>query len=551
MATLLARRGMHDAEAARHFLRPSLNSLHDPYSLLGMGEAVERLQRARLEKEDIALLGDYDVDGVSGTALLTAVLRACGLTVHPMLPHRIHDGYGLQESHVEKAASLGCAILMTVDCGTTAHRQLERARELGLDAIVTDHHIPGEPLPEGTILINPHQDACAYPFPDLSAAGLAFKLGLAFAQACGKTVDPKALARVACLGTIADMVPLEGENRTIAAVGLAELTQTRSHGLRALLRIAKLRPPLNAADVGFRLGPRLNAPGRLGSAEMALQLILSRDSGEAQRLAEAVERRNRERQEMERRISSEALEAVEGLPSLPPILLLWGEGWHRGVMGIAAGRLARRFHRPAILLAVEGERATGSGRSVQGVDLHAFLKTWEGSMCRFGGHAQAVGLTVETARLEGLRQELEAAATWDGAAARPPHEYELALGPAEANRRLLNEMLRLEPHGLANPQPLILLRGPLRLVGKPRIFGQGHLSAELQGEDEGRMRCLGWGWEEKRHLLEAPFEALGYLELDRYRDCVTFRLVDCRPYEGSTTDEVTSEARQDDIHGEI
>ena len=491
--------------------------------------AVARLLEARAAGESVALVGDYDVDGVSGTAILVAVLGACGIEVHPILPHRMRDGYGFQVTHVDKARSHGARVVITVDCGTQSHAAAAAAVEAGIDVIVTDHHLPGAPLPEGVLQINPRQAACAYPFDELSGAGLALKLGIAVAEACERPIDQRILLRVACLGTIADLVPLVGENRVIAALGLEELARTRSAGLRALIEVSGVQPPFSASDVGFRLGPRLNAPGRLDSAERALDLLLCRDPEEARGLAVDLDRWNRERQEEERRVVREAREILAARDPMPQILVAWSSEWHRGVVGVAAGRLAREFHRPTILLATENHLATGSGRSIDGIHLHDFLADWRDELERFGGHAQAIGLTAEVERLEGLRELWEEAAhAWHTRVSKRRYRYELDLAPEELNPDLVALLSRFEPYGQGNPQPLIRVRGPLRLAWPPRTFGQGHLSAEATGPNGSRIRLLGWGWEKRSAALEGEFEVLGYMEKDRYRGSV-LRLVDCRP----------------------
>ncbi len=487
-----------------------------------------RLLAARKAGERVALVGDYDADGVSGLALLVAGFQACGLEVEPIVPHRMREGYGFLPVHVEQAQSLGAGLVVTVDCGTTSHEAIAAALDRGIDVVVTDHHLPAEPLPTGAVQINPRQPACTYPFKDLSGAGLALKLVLALATACDRRIDPRILLRVACLGTIADLVPLRGENRVIAAIGLEELGRTRSAGLRALIEVGRVEPPFSATDVGFRLGPRLNAPGRLDSAAKALELLLCRDPERARELAAELDRWNRERQERERRVVREAREMFAERQPLPPILVGWSESWHRGVVGVAAGRLARELNRPTILLAAEPQTATGSGRSIEGIHLFDFLNDWRDELSRFGGHAQAIGMTAETHRLEQLRRSWEqAAADWTDRVNLRRFEYELELEPGDLSRERLAELKRFEPHGQGNPRPLIRFRGPLRLPWKPRFFGRGHLSAEATGPDGVRIRLLGWGWQERSESLEGEFEVLGYLERDRYRGTV-LRLVDSR-----------------------
>ncbi len=402
--------------------------------------------------------------------------------------------------------------------------------------VVTDHHLPGEEaLPAGVVEINPQRESCGYPFAELCGAGLAFKLALAFAAACEREIDPLVLLRVACLGTIADLVPLVGENRVIVALGLAELEKTRSPGLRALMRVARLKAPYSTDDVGFRIGPRLNAPGRLDSAEAALELLLARDRRRARELAERLDGWNRERQEQERKVADEArahfLARLES-GDLPAILVAWSDQWHRGVVGIAAGRVARDFHRPAILLSLDGDAATGSGRSLPGIHLYGFLARWKEDLPRFGGHAQAIGMTVERSRLEELRTswEKEAQAAWGDEVKVRTYEYELDLEPREVTWDFFRELRRLEPHGQGNPQPLVRVRGPLRLERAPHVFGRGNVAAVAAAPGGGRIRLLGWGWQERASVLIGDaFEALGRLEYDRYRGGCYLRLLDARP----------------------
>lgn len=531
LAPILARRGVTSAEEAAAFLNPSADQLHDPFLLAGLPEAVERLVAAREKGEKVAIVGDYDVDGVTSTALLSAVFARCGIDAEAVLPHRLKEGYGFQPVHVAKALESGCGLIVTVDCGVTASDGIEAARKDCVDVIITDHHLPGEPLPEGTILVNPRQEGCDYPFTDLAGVGLALKLALGLGQALSIHLPLDALLRIACLGTIADLAPLRGENRVIASLGLAALADTRSAGLLALMDKAGVRRPYTAQDVAFRLGPRLNAAGRLSSPDHALELLMSRDRLQAYNLAEALDRQNRERQDEERRVVDEARELILAREELPSILVAWSEGWHRGVVGIAAGRLARELARPTVLLAVDGDQAVGSGRSVPGIALHGFLDRWSEQLLRFGGHAQAVGMSADPGSLEALRAAWEEAAAeeWPADLLRHRYEYELRLSPEEVGRDLLDRLSRLAPFGQGNPEPLLRV-GPLRLQGAPRHFGKGHISARAVGAEGGEeIGLLGWRWEDRADDLQGEFEVLAYLEEDTYRSEPVLRLLDCRP----------------------
>jgi len=530
VAILLARRGIETPAEADEFLSPSLDQLHDPHGLPGLTRAVDRLLAGREQREKVAVVGDYDVDGVSATALLVAAMRACGLEARGILPERLKEGYGIQPMHVDMASEQGCKLVVTADCGSTALDAMGRAEELGIDVIVTDHHLGDSVmLPEQVIEVNPHRADSTYPFPHLSGVGVAFKLATALLAKADRTFDERALLRVACLGTICDLVPLVGENRVIAAAGLAALAETRSAGLIALMERASVKPPVTAVDVGFRIGPRINAAGRLGSPQPALDLLLSTDRAEAVRLAENLDGWNRQRQSTEIRVFEQAEEEFAALPELPPILVGWNEDWHPGVLGIAAGRIARIFHRPTILLHPKGEQAKGSGRSVPRIHLFDFLSGWREEYERFGGHAQAVGLTVSRESLEDLRQRWQAAA----AAKWPPdllvknYRYELEVAPKEVVQSLLEELGQLEPFGMDNRQPVLRV-GPLSLSGQPRRFGRNHLAVQATGADGGRVELLGWGWQEREEDLQGTFEVLATVDRDRYHGGPVLRLIDAR-----------------------
>jgi single-stranded-DNA-specific exonuclease len=533
IAKLLARRGLDEAGEAHRFLHPELDHLSKPELLPDLRPAVEVLLAAREKGQRVAVVGDYDVDGVSATALLTAAFRARDLEVEPILPHRMQEGYGFQPMHAERALELGCRVIVTADCGTTAFEGVAAALEQGLEVIVTDHHLPGAPLPAGALHVNPRAAASAGQqasdlSTELSGAGVAFKLALAWGEGSGKAFDPRRLVGIAALGTIADMVPLVGENRVIAALGLHSLGETRSHGLRALILQSGVRSPIRASDVGFRMGPRLNAAGRLGSAEDALSLLLSTSFDHAKELAQRLDRLNKERQQEELKTLNDARKQVLGAGPVPKIVMAWSESWHQGVVGIAAGRLARELHRPVVLLNLRDGMATGSGRSVRGIHLHSFLTRWKDTMERFGGHSQAVGMTVAEERLDELRNAWVAAAEeWPEELLLRRHQFEAELSPREITEGLQQELEALEPFGEGNPRPLLKV-GPMHLLASPRKFGNGHVSARAVGEDGGPLNLLGWNWGGRAAALDGRFEILAYLERDDYRGGSTLRLLDSR-----------------------
>ncbi len=529
-AELLAIRGVDSVAAARSFLAPRLDQLHDPRSLDGLDEAVERLAEASRTRERVTIVGDYDVDGVTAAALLGAVLEASGAEIEIVLPRRDAEGYGLQPLHVERAAASGSRLLVAVDSGSSAFAAAETARERGVELVVVDHHLAPLGLPAGARVVNPRAANAAHPLAELTAAGLALKVGAALLARLGRSVPWDALLRVATLGTIADVAPLVGENRILVALGLATLAETRSPGLRALLTVAGVRPPVRASDVAFRLAPRLNAAGRLASADLALELLRTRDSRRAAAIAAELDALNTERQRLEARILQEAREELASrTEELPPIVVLWNRGWHRGVVGVAAARLARETNRPTLLFAVEGETAIGSGRSPEAIALHDFLRPWADRLERFGGHARAVGVTASGAALELLREEWEqAAAAWLPMLAERSIQYDLDLGIDEIDEELLARIEALAPFGAGNAEPLFRV-APVSSLARVREFGTGHLRFEVTGE---RLRTprevVAWRWGARAGDLVAPCELLAAVERNGARG-VRLRLDDLRP----------------------
>lgn len=543
VAALLVRRGVATTAEATAFLTPGIAGLHDPLLLKGMREALDLLMAAHGRSEPVAVIGDYDVDGLTATALLVGVFQAVGITAHGILPNRHAGGYGPQPEHMRQAEELGCRLVVTADCGIRAHEAIAEATRRGLTVIVTDHHLPGDEALGAAAVINPRQAGCTYPFQDLAGVGLALKLAAALLQRFERQVPWTALFRIACLGTIADAAPLVGENRVLASCGLASLAATPSVGLRALLAEAEVGSPVSAHDVGFRIGPRLNAAGRLGAADPALELLLTRDATRARELAAELGRCNNQRRVLEKQVVEDCAARYEGR-ALPPILVGWSAVWHRGVVGIAAGRLARQFHRPAVLFAVADGVAVGSGRSVPGVDLHEFVSRWEPQLERFGGHAQAIGLTLSSALLAELAPEWEAAAAaWPPESLAPVFDYDQPEKLAAVTPELLARLQRLAPFGVGNPEPIFRF-GPCRRVGSARPFGAGHLSfvAMDRGDatpatpatpaDTAGVEVVAWGWAERAAqsgLFDGEFEMLAAVEHDRYRNRTRLRLVDSRP----------------------
>lgn len=498
LAQLLLARGAATAGAVRAFLHPDPASLHDPLLLKGAAEAADVLVRAARAGRRVVVFGDYDVDGVTSVAQLRAALLRAGADAVAFLPHRLRDGYGLKADTVRRVLrELRPAVLVTVDCGITAVEGVACARAAGVDVVVTDHHLVPEILPAGAIVVNPRQPGCAYPEKELAACGIAMKLAQAVAARAGVGLARESLLRAAALGTIADLVPLRGENRTIAALGLSALASPKAPGLRALLAeagVAEGRAP-TSEEVAFRIAPRLNAAGRLDTAELALALFEERDSVRARAIARELSTRNAERQGIERRVTAEAREMIarECNLSRDPVIVLAAAGWHRGVLGIAASRLAREYHRPVLLFSLEEGRARGSGRSIPGVSLHGALKELDTLFEEFGGHEQAVGASLPESRMEELKESARAVFTRrvPPELLVPVDEAEAELPAGEVTPELLLWLERLEPHGMGNPRPVFAARirvaAPFRALGSSGARGRLRRDPPLSDLD-----CISW-----------------------------------------------------------
>lgn len=517
---VLANRGLSDHADANEFLQPDLNQLHEPSIYPELEAAARRIRQAVENKERIAVYGDFDVDGISASCILKRCLQFLGADVVVHIPNRLEEGYGVNPAAVRKLAGDGAKLLVTVDCGITGAPEIALARELGMDAIVTDHHEPGALVPSDCIIVNPKLPGCAYPFRDLSGAGIAFKLAWAIGQSFtnGGKVEPKfreflvdALS-LAALGTIADVVPLLGENRVLASFGLKALAASDAKGIRALREVAGVATgDVSAFDVAFKLAPRLNAAGRLGSALDAVEMLTTDDPARAMEIAQWLNTENVRRQKVQERMLEEAISMVEASGGVDgkSCIVLAREGWHEGVIGIVASRLVDTYWRPVLLLALEADEAHGSGRSIEEFHLHEALTACSCHLTKFGGHARAAGLRLLRANLEAFTASFIETAT----AALKPDELAPALdidGELElstVNRAMAEELTRLAPFGEGNREPMFVARDVEVLSGIKRMgssgrhlcfwvkqnganirataFGQGDLAEEL----EQRRRC--------------------------------------------------------------
>ena len=486
LCRLLAVRGHDVPEAAKSFLRPLLTGLHDPAGLRNAEAAAGRLARAVKDREVVVVHGDYDVDGISGAALLALWIRALGGKAAAIVPDRLQHGYDLSRAGVERAADLGASVLVTVDCGIVALEPVRLATEAGMDVIVTDHHAPGPPLPAALAVVNPNLPGCSYPNKDLCGAGVAFKVGQLLARMVGRPDgDSWESLELVALATIADQVPLRGENRVLARYGLRALAQTGRPGLGALMECAKVRrdKEIEAWVVAFGLGPRINAAGRVGDSDTALRLLLTPEPAEAGRLAGVLERNNAQRRELEGRIAEKALDALMSVydPVRDRAVVVAGDGWHPGVIGIVASRMVEGIHRPAGVIALDGEVGRGSARSIPPFDLHGAISACSTHLDRFGGHHQAAGMDIRRDRIDAFRKAFQAVARerLGSEEPRPALDVDLEIGLDEVTLDLSRYTRYAGPYGRGNPEPVFMVRG-VGLASPPRVLNGGHLKFRME-----------------------------------------------------------------------
>jgi single-stranded-DNA-specific exonuclease len=521
-AAILVRRGYADVDEARRFLAGEREP-HDPFLLGDMRDAVERIRAAIAAGKRICVHGDYDVDGICATALAVLVLRELGADVQWHLPSRFEEGYGVSALTIERLADEGCALLLTVDCGITAVEEVAAAKARGLEVVVTDHHRPGPELPDCPIVAT---RPSAYPFPELCGTGVVCKL----AQALGVDVAP--YLDLVALATIADVVPLLDENRSLATAGLRELARTQRPGLRALMRNARVDPAaVDSAAVGFRLAPRINAAGRLGRPDAALDLLLATDKDEAERLAAELETLNRDRQAVEDRILRAAVAEVESWPEAKRRrrgYVVWGEDWHEGVIGIVASRLVERFNRPVVLIAGGEGLWKGSGRSIGAFDLHGALGACAGHLERFGGHRAAAGLSIDPANLDDFAADFaaHADAVLDEVDLVPVTRVDAVVPGRALTLGLASELQLLAPFGLGNPDVTLLV--PSCEPAQPAVVGEGkHLRFRVRhgGRDAGTAIGFGMGPQLDRLRRPVRYDVACRLKENRWNGTVAPQLV--------------------------
>jgi single-stranded-DNA-specific exonuclease len=490
LAPLLVRRGITDADSAATFLSPSLSHLHAPERMSGLRLAVDRIDAAIERKEPMLIYGDYDVDGTMAVIILKTAIELCGGSADFHVPHRIREGYDMRDDVIERAAASGIRLIVSVDMGIRAFAPAETAQRLGVDLIVTDHHLPGpDGVPNALAVVNPNQNGCEYPYKQLCGAGVAFKLAQGLMQRrLDAGVHNKLLMsfmKVVAIATIADAVPLTGENRVFTSLGLDALRKAVNPGLKALLEVAQIsakRPP-TSGEVGFRIAPRINAAGRMDVARDVVELFSVKDVARARELAAKLDHLNSDRQEEERRILRSVEERFTGDPALSDAycIVIDGEGWHRGVIGITATRIVERYNRPTVVISRDGAEAFGSGRSIRSFHLLEAIESCSTLFSRYGGHSHACGFAMPSANVADLRAKLDlfARARLTPADFDPILDLDAELDLADVTPQLFQALQLMEPYGMGNPEPVFAARG-VQLTAPPRIMKDKHVKLKLR-----------------------------------------------------------------------
>ena len=494
IAALLIARGHDTKDKADAFLSPSLEHLHDPFLLKGMREAVDRIQKAVRDGEKILVWGDYDVDGTTGTVLLRRVLKLLGVESEFHVPNRFTEGYGVNIPALKEAQARGISLVITVDCGIRSFEPLEWAEENSLDVIVTDHHLSDEARgnPPAAAVVDPNQTGCEYPDKHLAGVGVAFKLADALLREAGLQNEIPGFLKIAAIGTVADVMDLTGENRAIVAIGLKDLLLTDNCGLRALMEAADCTSEMTSYHIGFRIGPRINAAGRMDVAKHVVELLEETDFVKARQLASLLDSRNRERQQTQQKITELAFaEAAEHADS--NFIVVAGEGWHRGVIGLAASRIADKLYRPTIVLSIEDGVAQGSARSIPGFHLLNALEAAQDLLEQFGGHRAAAGMKIRSERISELRTRLSDHA--DEVLVPDDLVRELKIDavllPETIDLRLLGALAALEPFGQGNPKPIFVTKN-LIVREDPFVMKEKHLKLKLESDSGRQLEAVWW-----------------------------------------------------------
>jgi single-stranded-DNA-specific exonuclease len=494
IAALLIARGYDTKEKAERFLNPCIEHLHDPLLLKGMREAADRVHRAIENGEKILIWGDYDVDGTTGTVLLRKALKMLGAETGFHVPNRFTEGYGVNIPALEKAKADGFSLVITVDCGIRSFEPLIWAKENGLDVIITDHHLSDEVNgnPPALAVVNPNQTGCTYPDKHLAGVGVAFKLAHVLLRERDLERHVPAFLKIAAIGTVADIMQLTGENRAIVAIGLRDLPKTVNHGLKALMEVAECREEMTSYHIGFRIAPRINAAGRMDVAQHVIELFESEDYENARQLATLLDSRNRERQQVQQKITELAIFETENIDQ-QHFVVVAGEGWHRGVIGLAASKIAERLYRPTIVLSIEDGYAHGSARSVGQFHLLKALESCGDLFEQFGGHAAAAGMKIKSDRIDELRERLNAhtAEVLSEDARIPELRIDAPVSTQTLDLSLVDALNVFEPFGAGNPKPIFTTSG-LFVRDEPFVMKEKHLKLKLVDSERRRFEAVWW-----------------------------------------------------------
>jgi len=518
LATILINRNIVNEEEINIFLQPKRNNFHNPFSMLDMEKAVDRIVQAIDNKEKTIIYGDYDVDGITSITVLKKFLAERGLDVDYYIPNRLDEGYGLNKNAIEQIAKSGYKLMITVDCGISGIEEIALANSLGIETIITDHHEQSDKLPEAYCIINPKRKDNTYPFRGLAGVGVVFKLIQAIATKL--ELDEKKYLKyldIVCIGTISDIVPLVDENRVIAKLGLMLVKQTKNIGLKQLINDIGYKS-IDSSMVSFGIAPRINACGRMGEQEKALRLFLTDNQDEAKEITAELNEYNLQRQEKEKRIFDQAIEKIEGedLKNLSSIVL-GGDDWHHGVIGIVASRITEKFFKPTILICFEGEEGKGSGRSVPGFDLHEALVQSSKYLTRYGGHEMAVGLSLEKKNFEEFKKFFEQIAIEKNVSQIVPViKIDCEVTKKDIKKETIEEIKLLEPFGEQNRQPLIVYKN-LKIASIRALSEGKHLKLMLKDENE-TINAIGFniGYLSEEYLIGDKVDVVGTLELNCY-----------------------------------
>ena len=519
LAQILVNRGITESKEIQQFLKPTRSDFYDPYLMPDMEKAVDRILKSIQNNEKVLIYGDYDVDGITSVTVLKSFLEERGLKVDEYIPNRLDEGYGLNKTAVEKIANEKYTLMITVDCGISAIEEVKYANSLGIEVIITDHHEPGEILPEAVAVVDAKRKDNSYPFRNLAGVGVVFKLIQAIGQKLElEEKDYLKYLDIVCIGTISDIVPLVDENRVIVKLGLMLVEKTRNIGLRTILQLSGYQK-VDSTTISFGIAPRINACGRMGHQEDALKLFLSKDQIEVNELAQKLNEYNKQRQDKEKQIFLEALEKIkrEAIDQ-DSVMVIDGENWHHGVIGIVASKITEMYFKPSILLCFEGEEGKGSGRSIPGFDLHEALTRCEGSLERFGGHSMAIGLSVKKDQVEELRRKLDIIAEEkqiDKIVSILKVDAEVDLN--DINMEIVESLKQLEPFGEENKVPLFVFKN--LKIDSIRALSEGkHLKLTLRQDNKNLINAMGFNQGEltNDYRIGDKVDIVGSLEINKF-----------------------------------